>query len=217
MKYTMFRQRLVGAVALGLATAAVLVPAASTQVVEADNWLPASTASSPTDDWPYPSFGMADGGVQPRDEQTISLVTLEEQTISLVTKNGKTKFVDNPPQSKTGRVSAGDLFVFSSQAFTVDGDVRVGTSHGTCFATAGGKGFDQALFLCNGAFELDNGLVSWSWAGVGNQPLITLGVTGGTEAYEGASGSVRSEAQADGTSLETIHLLPSGSDQSPQN
>jgi len=131
------------------------------------------------------------------------------QTISLVTKDARIKLIDNPPKSATGRVSAGDYFVFTSKAFTEESDTRVGTSHGICYITAGGKDFAHASFLCNGAFALNDGIISWAQAAdAGDDPTVTLAVTGGTGAYEGASGHVDSVGREDGTSLETIHLLP---------
>ena len=134
---------------------------------------------------------------------------LGEQTIVLVSKPDVFKLVDSPPKSRANgnrvRISAGDYFVFTSQAFTSDTDKHVGTSQGFCVATDGGPDLPDASFLCVGGFALVDGTITWTSAGKGS---LTLAVTGGTGAYEGVRGTVLSEPQSDGTSLETIHLLP---------
>ncbi len=131
-----------------------------------------------------------------------------ERTIVLVQREGKVNLVDNPPKAKTGAgISAGDIFVFASKSFSQENNARVGTSHGVCVATLGGKDFAQASFYCTGTFVLKDGDIAWAWAGKQGR-VATLAITGGTGAYEGASGTVKNEDRSDNTSLETIHLLP---------
>jgi hypothetical protein len=130
--------------------------------------------------------------------------------------NGGTfKIIDNAPRSpsanpasKRFRFSIGDQVIFSNPVLDKKGGTRVATLYveGTLVK---GKTFSNAsvlsrvvLVFTNGDQITAQGVFSFSGADV------RIAVVGGTGAYAGARGFVVSHNNADGSSQDTITLLP---------
>ena len=130
-----------------------------------------------------------------------------ERTLKFVEKgNGSFKFIDNPPKAKSRNSppSAGDEFLFTNPLYDESG-ARVGYVTAHCTVEPGVKVPD-----CQGEAKLKDGSLSLS--GLTNESSLkqTISITGGTGAYEGASGSVVSVARShadNAPSDDTVHLL----------
>jgi hypothetical protein len=132
-----------------------------------------------------------------------------EQTFTLTVREGSEGFVDNPPRGsrQRPRISAGDEVVFTQRAFDA-ANTRVGTVYVHCIAVTGGTEA-RATFHCDGNYVLRDGAIAVSAAFRGRQGgNLTISVTGGTGAYEGARGSVNSREVARNATQDTVHLLP---------
>lgn len=141
----------------------------------------------------------------------------QDRTIVLYeAEKGETfRFVDAKPFTRLSRgeprrISAGDGLVIgvpltSDAALTQSaGRLRV-----HCVAMNGSRRFDRVAFLCDGAYSLKDGtlLVSGLFKPTAGAQQIKIAVVGGTDAYEGARGSVTIEDPERGTSTDTIRLL----------
>jgi hypothetical protein len=122
----------------------------------------------------------------------LSVVTLlrdddpqsREVTLGLTEKEDEFKFSDVAPEARSEEdVSAGDSFVFSGD---VSGE-RKGRLAGACAVA------DEGEPTCHATYTFDDGQITV--AGVPNfsqeAETFQLPVTGGSDAYEGASGQVR--------------------------
>ena len=133
------------------------------------------------------------------------------RTFTLIEKNSEGTFslVDNPPRSKRhgprARISAGDEFVFAQPVHDPSGN-RVGSLKGHCSFVRGNRSFEKAPAVCEAAYNLTDGQISLQVATKLGQQL-QIAVTGGTEAYEGARGSVTS-TEGRKQSTDVVHLLP---------
>ena len=128
------------------------------------------------------------------------------RTITLVVPDASSSFsfVDNRPlQGDPERQppTAGDFFVGSQRLFTRDGK-RAGTLGFQCVLVTGGQ---QGRAECIGSYGLRGGAIFVQASTVGEQP-IRIAITGGTRAYEGVRGSVRSRETKSGT-VDTIRLI----------
>jgi allene oxide cyclase-like protein len=127
-------------------------------------------------------------------------------------KGGTFGFVDNPPKSKRTRsgeprrISVGDMFVFSSRIADQQG-TRVGKLHVQCVVTVPGA-LRSAESVCTGVFRLTDGLISVVTAIVGEPTTVSAVVTGGTGTYAGARGTLTSVSHKNGSSTDTLQLLP---------
>jgi hypothetical protein len=121
-------------------------------------------------------------------------------------------FVDNPPRSRRpsrgfpARLSPGDVEAFSSVVANAQGE-RVGRIHVGCLVTVGGKPSNAAA-ICTGALRLKDGLISLVAPVIGAPRTIAATITGGTGNYEGARGDFTTVSHRNGTSTDTLHLLP---------
>ncbi len=145
---------------------------------------------------------VASGGAQQPGERTFRLIEQEEGFA----------FVDNPPRSRGNprnpRISAGDMSVFTSRVFA-EGNRRVGRLLVSCTAVRGGRNFARAYFQCEGTYVLRDGTLAATAAFRGSEgENITIAVVGGTRAYEGARGSIRSRPLPGNRTEATVHLLP---------
>lgn len=135
-----------------------------------------------------------------------------ERTLKVIEKEDTVAFADVAPRSpnrKDPSISAGDLNVFTSTLSDESGR-RLGRLDGACIAVRGGKTFQKARFQCTGTFTLHDGLIE---VGVGfgasqSDDSVSLVITGGTGAYEGARGHVSSRDLPGGRMEDTFHLLP---------
>ena len=120
------------------------------------------------------------------------------------------QFVDLPPKStKTNPLSIGDEVIFSNPILNGRGGARVGTAHaeGTFVQ---GHSPSNGLILGRGVFKLRNGelVVQGLFRSSDKAHTDTVAVIGGTGAYEGARGQFTSRTNADGSSQDTVQLLP---------
>jgi hypothetical protein len=131
-------------------------------------------------------------------------------TFTLIEKNseGTFSFIDNPPRSgrHSPRVSGGDEFVIAQPVRDPSGN-RVGSFKAHCTYVRGNRRFSKAPALCEGAYSLAAGQISLQLATTGFPKVIQVAITGGTEAYEGARGSVTSTSGHKKTT-DVVHLLP---------
>jgi hypothetical protein len=123
-------------------------------------------------------------------------------TITLASHTKSVKVVDLAPRGKS---SAGDLLVSTSILRNTDG-ARVGTGYLTCNVTRRARTFESANFECAGTAKLNDGSITYA----GNVRLaakeITVAVTGGTGAYDGASGQFVNTSTGDSDSTQVITL-----------
>jgi hypothetical protein len=128
-----------------------------------------------------------------------------ERTFKVIEGAGGTDgFVDNPPKVRNRRVSAGDVFVFTSPLFN-EADRRIGILEVACTITRGGTA-RRTIAQCNGTYRLRDGTLAAS--AILQRDDATISVVGGTGAYEGARGSITDEELPRGRTENTIHLLP---------
>jgi hypothetical protein len=102
------------------------------------------------------------------------------------------RFVDHRPRSRGPRnnpsISAGDEVILGSVLLDQN-DQRAGRLEASCKALQGARRFARALWGCHGFARLDGGTLSLAAIFRFRQDAITGAVTGGTGAYEGATGS----------------------------
>jgi hypothetical protein len=128
--------------------------------------------------------------------------------------HGFEPLIDNAPKSPSAnpgsrrfRLSAGDELVVRTPILDRRGGMRLGTAYAHATIVAGHR-FQDAVFLVHGVFKLADGQIAFTGV-IRDQRLNTEAVIGGTGAYEGARGSVRSTDVDGGTGAQDeIHLLP---------
>jgi hypothetical protein len=136
-----------------------------------------------------------------------------ERTLTFTERNNRGTFnvVDNPPRNPKGvserrfRFSAGDVFVFSSPLFDAANQRRVGRIAGACNIVKRGN-FETAASYCTAGIELSDGSIEFQGS-VRFGQVVHVAVVGGTQAYEGARGSLTSR-EGQRTSTDVVHLLP---------
>jgi hypothetical protein len=136
-----------------------------------------------------------------------------ERTLTFTERNNRGTFnvVDNPPRNPKGvsdrrfRFSAGDVFVFSSPLFDAANQRRVGRIAGVCNVVKRGN-FETAASYCTVGMELSDGSIEFQGS-VRFGRAVRIAVVGGTQAYEGARGSLTS-TESERTSTDVVHLLP---------
>jgi len=141
------------------------------------------------------------GGKAP-DARTLKLTELP---------GGSFGVVDNPPKTTHSRqgqpraFSVGDIVAFS---VPVADDKRrpQGRVAVQCVVTRPGVP-QSAELACTGAFRLRLGQLGVSAAIVGEPSTLNAVVTGGTGAYAGARGTLRSVTGKNGRTTDTIRLL----------
>jgi hypothetical protein len=131
------------------------------------------------------------------------------RTFHLIEGNGGTfHFVDNPPRAK-GRnpndVSPGDQFVFTTPLLTTTRK-HAGWLFGACTVVLAARA--RSVINCTGTANLAGGKLAFVVNTRFDENVSRIPIVGGTGAYEGARGSVISVSHANGTSSDTIHLLP---------
>ena len=129
--------------------------------------------------------------------------------------NGTFNLIDNAPKSpvknpdsKKFRLSVGDEFLFSNPVFNQKGGTRIGTLFGKATFVKG-KTFPSASAMIHVVVAFSNGdqLVADGYFAL-SQNDIRVAVTGGTGTYAGARGSVVSHNNPDGSSQDTVTLIP---------
>lgn len=131
-----------------------------------------------------------------------------ERTFSLLTQVSGFRDFDVPPKTKrgpNGRVSAGDGYTASWRVLSPSG-APTGVLHVQCVVIAPGRAPVQQ---CHGTYLLRDGTIAYSLIFGGSADGEDRSIIGGTGAYEGARGSVRSRLLTGGRRTEdTFHLLP---------
>jgi hypothetical protein len=131
------------------------------------------------------------------------------QTLTFIERNnlGTFRIVDLPPRARGegGSVSAGDVVVGSNRLYDASNERRVGKFFFQCRAILGKRNFERAPFRCDGSFELRRGTLQLEALVRFGQRTIQGAITGGTEAFEGASGGVTFFNRAR-TSMDTVHF-----------
>lgn len=125
------------------------------------------------------------------------------------------RFVDAKPFTRLTRgeprkISAGDGFIIGNPLFSDAATTqRVGNLIGHCLATNGSRRFDRVTFMCDGVASLADGTVAFTglFRATEGASTIVFAVTGGTRAYEGASGQITIDDPAQGPSKDTVHLV----------
>jgi hypothetical protein len=142
----------------------------------------------------------ATAGGQAAQGRTIQLTELA--------KGGTFGFVDNPPRGtmRRPRFSPGDSEAFSSVLADASGR-HVGRLNVQCTVT-GGRSARTARVVCTGVFGLPDGTLAVTASLVGEPSTVNAAVTGGTGAYVGARGQLMSVSHRNGSSSDTIQLLP---------
>jgi hypothetical protein len=132
------------------------------------------------------------------------------QTRTFVERNnlGTFRFVDHPPRDPGGgepSISAGDVVVGSNRLYNAANERRVGKFFFECRAIVGKRRFGRAPFRCSGTFELARGVLYLDALVRFSQDTIRGAITGGSGAFEGASGGVTFDNRRR-TSVDTVHF-----------
>lgn len=124
------------------------------------------------------------------------------------------RFVDAKPFTRVTngeprRLSMGDGFVVRSVTYSdAATTTRISTFRVHCIATNGARRFDRVTFKCDGVESYAEGTLTFtSVFSPAKDPGSVGAITGGTGAYEGASGQVTSEDPAEGPTKNTFHLV----------
>ncbi|HEX7300583.1 MAG TPA: hypothetical protein VF257_16415 [Solirubrobacteraceae bacterium] len=111
------------------------------------------------------------------------------------------------PESRRYRFSIGDEVLFSQSVFDRKGGTKQGTIYGEATVVKG-RTFRSVLFLGRVVYVLNNGDQITAHGVFAFAADARVPVTGGTGAYEGRRGTVVSHNNADGSSQDTLTLLP---------
>ena len=128
-----------------------------------------------------------------------------ERTLRFTDREGKmSTSVDAPPRTLAREeITPGDQVVTTRHLLDGSGD-RAGTAHEVCAITDGRN--EDATEACQGVVELEDGRLSFSKTAKLSEPKPPpMPVTGGTGAYEGATGTITA---AGGTKLEIRLWIP---------
>lgn len=132
------------------------------------------------------------------------------QTRTFIERNnlGTFRFVDLPPRSRGGgepSVSPGDVVVGSNWLYNASNERRVGRFFFDCTAIVARRRFERVPFRCDGAFRLSRGTLHLAALVTFRDDPIVGAITGGTGAFEGASGGVTFDNRRR-RSVDTIHF-----------
>jgi len=126
------------------------------------------------------------------------------RTLKLVEDAGIISVVDTTPDGSTaaGRPTPGDLVVITHK-LTTPGGRKAGSLHVVCTVTSPRRTLETSVFQCDATYVLRNGRITASTASLLGRK-VTLAITGGTGAYDGARGEIVSR---DGQpTVDTIRL-----------
>jgi hypothetical protein len=134
-------------------------------------------------------------------------------TLTEVPKGASFGFVDNPPHTKFShegeprKLSVGDIEIQSIVVTDQQGN-KLGRFDAYCILTRPGV-ITNHEEECTGTYRLKDGTISATSSFVGNEASpFTAAITGGTGAYAGARGSLKSVAAKGGKHTDTLTLLP---------
>ena len=124
------------------------------------------------------------------------------RTITLDSHTKSVKVVDLPPRGKS---SAGDLVMAISTLRNSEG-ARVGTEYLRCNLTGRARTFESANYECTSTQKFRDGTITYAGSVRLAAHEITVAVTGGTGAYDGASGNLVSTSAGNDESKQVITL-----------
>jgi hypothetical protein len=124
-----------------------------------------------------------------------SATAAKPHAFTLVEHDGGLSAVDLPPvaASETAPPSRGDLVVFTKR---LTGH-RKGTLHAVCTVTRPRGSIETSVFQCEATYALSDGQITAATTGALSAAKLTLAITGGTGAYDGASGEIVSSETKD--------------------
>jgi len=143
--------------------------------------------------------------VAPAAAHANTVITFKE-----LNKGSTFHFIDNAPKAKNPRnpsISMGDQFVFVNPLANDKGE-HAGKLRATCTFTKSARSFEKAAsVICYGVFSFFNGSID-AMVTIGNLNNKTThgGIVGGTGAYAGANGTLKSVTTKSGSN-DTITLL----------
>ena len=126
-------------------------------------------------------------------------------TLHLVEKQVGFNYIDNPPKGGPNEPPLiGDEFAFTSELQTTSG-ARAGELNAMCMVSRGGV---NATGPCYGLFSLKGGTIA-GMALLSQTNTTIIAIVGGTGAYEGVTGSVKSVSRGDNSPYtdDTMHLV----------
>jgi hypothetical protein len=124
------------------------------------------------------------------------------RTITLESHTKSVKVVDLPPRGKS---SAGDLVMAISALRNADG-TRAGTEYLSCNLTGRARTFESANYQCSSTHKLRDGTITYAGHVRLADREVTVAVTGGTGAYDGASGHLVNTSTGNDDSTQVITL-----------
>jgi len=122
-------------------------------------------------------------------------------TFVLVEHDGGLSAVDHPPgaASDSAPPSRGDLVIFTKR-LTAAGK-PAGALHAVCTVTRPRRSIETAMFQCDATYVLRQGRITAATVGSLSSGKLTLAITGGTGAYDGARGEIVSADGKDAVRL----------------
>lgn len=147
------------------------------------------------------AIAVTTGSAQAPGDRTLTLVERSTNTFVLS---------DVPPLAgKNGNPGNGDGIMFKNTVLDAAGTTKLGRFEARCTFLHATKHVVGSEALCDGFYILGDGTITAS-ATVRFGGTTTFAVTGGTGAYEGASGSGTSKDRSANSPLSdtVIHLLP---------
>jgi len=117
-------------------------------------------------------------------------ITVQEKVRTVVSD-------DVAPKSKTGRVSVGDRLI-TRQSLFGPGKKPTGTLFTECTGVGPTKGFSAATLLCTVTYKFAKGQIVASGVFKLDDNSARVPIVGGSGAYAGAQGTVRSSRPAKG-------------------
>jgi hypothetical protein len=127
----------------------------------------------------------------------------DARTLTLTVKEGNFNFNDVPPRAKDEEdIAGGDSFTFSND---ISGDAK-GRLFGGCFVA------DKGRATCQATYVLEDGRVTIAGVpGFSQEPeTFEVAVTGGSGAYEGATGKVAVKENGQATHMMSLQLPGDG-------
>ena len=97
---------------------------------------------------------------------------------------------DVAPKSRRGRVSTGDRLITRQSLFAADRR-RIGTLYTDCTSVGQTGSFPRLTLLCTLTYKLRDGQIVGAGAARFDAPNAEFSIVGGTGAYAGARGTVR--------------------------
>ena len=143
--------------------------------------------------------------VAPATARANTIITFKE-----LNKGSTFQFIDHAPKAKNARnpsISMGDQFVFVNPLANDKGE-HAGRLRATCTFTENASSFAKGpATICYGVFSFFNGSID-AMVAISNLNAKTTngGIVGGTGAYAGAHGTLKSVSTKSGSS-DTITLL----------